>query len=86
MVSNEFSSAFASRANPEPLDTDQMAREFLMQFGNMVLTKEQLLVFDFQQSKRGNNDQQPVNYTIYLIIKRMEGQNLNSPPEEVFNL
>lgn len=78
------------RSNPaDPLDSDQMAREFLMQFGNMVFSKEQELVFEFNQLKRGQsqqqNDQKPTTYTLKLIVKKMEGTTLKSPPQEVSN-
>lgn len=62
-----------------------MAREFLMQFPNMVFSTGQELVFEYAQQKRGPAGEpgKPVGYTLKLTVKRMEGANLNSPPEEV---
>jgi hypothetical protein len=73
-------------SNPaEPLDSDQMAREFLMQFGNMAFSKDQELVFEYTQQRRGGqqNDQKPTTYMLKVMVKKMEGATLNSPPQEV---
>ncbi|KAI3409772.1 hypothetical protein GPALN_006148 [Globodera pallida] len=80
-------------SNPsEPLDTDAMAREFLMQFANMVFSVTQELVLEYVQLKRGAGgagDSSVVKsamnttYTLKLVVKRMEGANLNSAPEEI---
>uniref|UniRef100_A0A915MDW3 Vesicle-fusing ATPase n=2 Tax=Meloidogyne incognita group TaxID=654580 RepID=A0A915MDW3_MELJA len=72
-------------ANPtEPLDSDQMAREFLMQFANMAFTKDQELVFEFSQQRRGQqqNDKLPTVYTLKLFVRKMEGITFNSQPQE----
>lgn len=74
-------------ANPsDPLDSDQMAREFLMQFANMPFTKDQELVFEFAQQRRGQQDQHeklPTIYTLKIFVKQMEGMTVNSKPQEV---
>uniref|UniRef100_A0A183BKN5 Vesicle-fusing ATPase n=1 Tax=Globodera pallida TaxID=36090 RepID=A0A183BKN5_GLOPA len=80
-------------SNPsEPLDTDAMAREFLMQFANMVFSVTQELVLEYVQLKQGAGgagDSSVVKsamnttYTLKLVVKRMEGANLNSAPEEI---
>ncbi|KAF7629298.1 hypothetical protein Mgra_00009193 [Meloidogyne graminicola] len=73
-------------ANPsDPLDSDQMAREFLMQFANMPFTKDQELVFEFAQQRRGQQDQHeklPTIYTLKIFVKQMEGMTVNSKPQE----
>ncbi|KAL3090336.1 hypothetical protein niasHS_006788 [Heterodera schachtii] len=77
-------------SNPsEPLDSDAMAREFLMQFANMVFTVTQELVLEYVQQKRSTSGGEKATamnattYTLKLVVKRMEGANLNSSPEEI---
>jgi len=63
-----------------------MAREFLMQFANMAFTKDQELVFEFSQQRRGQqqNDKLPTVYTLKLFVRKMEGITFNSQPQEVY--
>uniref|UniRef100_A0A914HCC2 Vesicle-fusing ATPase n=1 Tax=Globodera rostochiensis TaxID=31243 RepID=A0A914HCC2_GLORO len=66
-------------SNPsEPLDTDAMAREFLMQFANM-LKRGPGGAGDSSAGKSAMN----TTYMLKLVVKRMEGANLNSAPEEI---
>ncbi|KAK6038418.1 cell division protein 48 domain protein [Cooperia oncophora] len=42
-------------ATSEPLNSDFMAREFSMQFGGMAFAKGQLLVFQFNDTRKGQD-------------------------------
>lgn len=53
----------------EPYDTDQMAKEFLMQFAGLALTVGQTLVFSFQEKK-----------LLGLAVKTLEGNNCRLVP------
>lgn len=46
----------------EPYDSEQMARDFLIQFANQVFTVGQQLAFSFQEKK-----------VLSLIVKNLEG-------------
>uniref|UniRef100_A0A914CQU3 Vesicle-fusing ATPase n=1 Tax=Acrobeloides nanus TaxID=290746 RepID=A0A914CQU3_9BILA len=59
----------------EPLDSDAMAREFSMQFSNIIFTKGQELVFKYEQKDK--------SYTFKLIVKSIEGITPNSQPAEI---
>ena len=46
----------------EPYDSEQMARDFLIQFSNQVFTVGQQLAFSFQEKK-----------VLSLFVKNLEG-------------
>lgn len=50
----------------EPYDSDQMAKEFTLQFSGMALTVGQTLVFSFQDKK-----------LLGLAVKSLEGKFIN---------
>jgi hypothetical protein len=52
-----------------------MAKEFSMEFSNMVFTRGQELAFRHQQKDKG--------YTLKLIVKALEGSTPNSDVKEV---
>lgn len=47
----------------EPYDSEQMARDFLIQFSNQIFTVGQQLAFAFQDKK-----------VLSLIVKNLEGE------------
>lgn len=51
------------RATTEPYDTDQMAKEFLLQFSGQAFTTGQLLAFQFMEKKM-----------LSLVVKSLEGK------------
>lgn len=66
---NQFS------AVSEPLDSDEMAREFSMQFASVVFSKGQELAFKFAQKDK--------TYTLILHVKTLEGAVMGQQPQEV---
>lgn len=54
------------RSSLEPYDSDQMAKEFILQFSGMALTVGQTLVFSFQDKK-----------LLGLAVKSLEGKFIN---------
>ncbi|KAL3073578.1 hypothetical protein niasHS_017145 [Heterodera schachtii] len=86
-------------SNPsEPLDTNAMAQEFLMQFANTLFTVSQEFPMEYVQQKRGTGREKlppgkvnlvdsitmATTYTLKLVVERMEGAvNLNTAPEEL---
>jgi len=63
-VNNEIYE-FYSSGTSEPYDTDEMAREFLLQFSGQAFSEGQLLAFKFMEKK-----------VLALTIKSLEGKNL----------
>jgi len=59
----------------EPLDSDAMAKEFSMEFSNMVFTRGQELAFRYRQKDKP--------YTLKLMVKSLEGSIPNSDVAEV---
>ncbi|KAI1722004.1 ATPase family associated with various cellular activities (AAA) domain-containing protein [Ditylenchus destructor] len=62
-------------AGAEPLDSDAMAREFSMQFSNMVFTKGEELLFRYCQKDK--------QYVLKLMVKHLEGARVNSDTVEI---
>ncbi|KAI6241382.1 Vesicle-fusing ATPase [Aphelenchoides fujianensis] len=56
-------------ATTDPLDSDAMAREFSMQFANMVVSVHEILIFKY--SEKGKL------YNLQLTVKSLEGSNIN---------
>ncbi|PIO69711.1 ATPase, AAA family, partial [Teladorsagia circumcincta] len=59
-------------ATTDPLNSDFMAREFSMQFGGMAFTRGELLVFQFNDPEKGKT------FTLSLVVKNLEGIDLNA--------
>lgn len=53
---------YVIRTSMDPYDSEQMARDFLIQFSNQVFTVGQQLAFSFQEKK-----------VLSLIVKNLEG-------------
>lgn len=53
---------FICRTSLEQYDSEQMARDFLIQFANQIFTVGQQLAFSFQEKK-----------VLSLIVKNLEG-------------
>ncbi|KAH7727517.1 ATPase [Aphelenchoides avenae] len=72
-----LSADFFSKKNAvsEPLDSDEMAREFSMQFASVVFSKGQELAFKFAQKDK--------TYTLILHVKTLEGAVMGQQPQEI---
>ncbi|KAI6225894.1 Vesicle-fusing ATPase [Aphelenchoides besseyi] len=77
IVSIEFIAEFSQKKfqTSEPLDSDAMAREFLMQSANMVLSVGQQLIFKYGEKGKVNS--------LSLVVKSLEGAALNQAPSPI---
>uniref|UniRef100_A0A915EHE6 Vesicle-fusing ATPase n=1 Tax=Ditylenchus dipsaci TaxID=166011 RepID=A0A915EHE6_9BILA len=69
-----------SKASADPLDSDAMAREFSMQFGGVVFTKGQEIVFRFVSKKNDGTEKAVV---LKLFVKHLEGAMVNTDVKEI---
>jgi len=58
----------------DPLDSDQMAREFLMQYSASVFTESQEVAFKYtEKNKVENSDKPGKDHQLKLIVRSLEG-------------
>jgi len=62
------------RQGAEPLDSDAMAKEFSMEFANVVFTRGQEVAFRYPQKNK--------IYQLKLMVKALEGTTVNSDVSE----
>lgn len=75
---------FVFSQTTEPLDSDHMAREFLMQFAAMVLTEGQELVFKYVEKNKSENPDKPgKEHQLKLVVKSLEGAVIGQKTQKV---
>lgn len=67
----------------DPLDSDQMAREFSMQFASMVFTEGQELAFKYVEKPKENSDKPGKEHQLKIFVKSLEGATIGQKAQKV---